>query len=375
MSRIAAAQFLPHFRIRALPETLQILRRLHRPAVGREQMEGDRRLARDRSAASRPGRTAPAASPTPRRCRRRRYRSASRGRWAPSGDRARCRAAAAERPTAAASSVSDDVLSRAPAAAAGNELRRDRCRAPAKCRRRNQPRGCASSGPRSSHASASSRAPSISSSGATGCSRKHELVVPVDCTRLDRAADRVDARARRSIASASAIPVRCAMATRTIASVVAESGPAVTSSAISHSASCTPLSRPITAPCPVASVTCRLCRWTRAAWRRDPDSRPAGRAATRFRRCDRDDACPSSVAAMRAEGVRRPVADAAACRGQRSRIGSRSDVVGRRRPSSRVGSDSHAHARAALERAAGFDQDARQPRMQRQALHLPAELR
>ena len=40
-----------------------------------------------------------------------------------------------------------------------------------------------------------------------------------------------------------------------------------------------------------------------------------------------------------------------------------------------AGSDSHAHAAASFERSAGGDQHAREPRMQRQALHLAAERR
>ncbi len=64
MFRITAAQFLSHFRIGALPETLQILRRLHRPSVRREEVKGDRRLRSGRSAVSRRGRTVPAASLT-----------------------------------------------------------------------------------------------------------------------------------------------------------------------------------------------------------------------------------------------------------------------------------------------------------------------
>jgi len=42
----AAAQFLPHFRVRRIPETPQIARRLHRPAIRRQQREPHRLFAR-----------------------------------------------------------------------------------------------------------------------------------------------------------------------------------------------------------------------------------------------------------------------------------------------------------------------------------------
>ena len=46
MLRISAAQFLPHFRISPVPEALEVSCRLHGPAVGREQREQHRFLAR-----------------------------------------------------------------------------------------------------------------------------------------------------------------------------------------------------------------------------------------------------------------------------------------------------------------------------------------
>ena len=46
MLRVAAAQFLPHLRVGAIPEAAQIARDLHRPAVRREQREQHRLAAR-----------------------------------------------------------------------------------------------------------------------------------------------------------------------------------------------------------------------------------------------------------------------------------------------------------------------------------------
>ena len=78
MLRIAAAQLLSHFWIRAIPEAAQIAGDLHRPAVRREQRRARPLRADARPAASRRGRTVPAISPTPRRCRPRGIRARAR---------------------------------------------------------------------------------------------------------------------------------------------------------------------------------------------------------------------------------------------------------------------------------------------------------
>ena len=118
--------------------------------------------------------------------------------------------------------------------------------------------------------------------------------------------------------------------------------PEVTSSATSHSPSRTPLSRPMTAPCPVASVTrSGLLRFaTRSGY---PASTDRLNAVSSMRLALRS---PSTAAALRSRfsatrfkwnGIR----------GHASRMGSRSHDVVWWPPSVRPGSDSHAHAAAA----------------------------
>src|SRR5207302_7112364 len=46
MAGVARAEFFAHFLVRAVPEAAEVARDLDRASVGREQLEGDRHLAR-----------------------------------------------------------------------------------------------------------------------------------------------------------------------------------------------------------------------------------------------------------------------------------------------------------------------------------------
>ena len=113
--------------------------------------------------------------------------------------------------------------------------------------------------------------------------------------------------------------------------------------------------------------------------RRDRDSRRAARAATPSRRSDRDTRSPSSGRAARW----RFCATCRKCGGirdHRSRIGNRSHEVdtslsAEALAKAEAGSDSHAHAAQPSNDPRGGNQHARQPWLQRQSLHLPAERR
>ena len=258
MLRVAAAQLLPHLRIRAIPEAAQIARELDRPAVRREQREDDgfaltadaRRLGQaeqllqlhrrrhaavvvvlERDASVRSGRRATRArrdrararrpARAPARCARRRARARRR--------RPRARARRRRRP------------GRRTAAAAAAARRRPGARARARRRRAAAPR---------------SRDRPARDARRARARRSDRRRPPAPC----RSPCRSDARPLMRSAASHSRSTRLAMRTRAncglrIADCGFDCGLRLTSSATRNSPSRTPLSGAMVAPVPDASST------------------------------------------------------------------------------------------------------------------------
>ena len=392
MLRVASAQFLSHLRIRAIPEAAQVARQLHRAGRSAPAAPAAPARAAGRCAASRPDRTTPEASPTPTRCHPSSYSSRT---WRPLG-------------TAASPARRDRGRAGSRRRQRARQMRHRRAVAPRMPRRgpalvevdrrgrqsaaRRSSRSSSSRGPRVEPCVGQERAGDVRIDGGRMLG-EHQRVVAIDAARFDATGFRVEpmhdvGRGRlqplaidaagdaNRIGTDVARPfaaTRCA-ASATPADVERDEELAVANAA---------LRRHDVAPAPDREQHIRRPRLAalRDAIRVAGQHRSAESASSSWRIADCGLRIDESVATVES-AIRNPksamirprAAHAAAPCRQLSSADRRSDVVDAVRGGSRWRSDSSAHACAIVARAACGDQHPRQPRMQRQAADLFAEL-